>query len=294
MKTSFLLLCLGLLTPLAAAQENPDAPGGAGHDEIHIIEVEHMEPKELLKQILSLLRSSRCRATVDNRTGRIVALGPADELARWDEIAAVFDVPGQRRDGAGETAILPVRHRTAASVGEAVQAAVPGGLVVVDRQRNVLIVRDESSRIDAARQLLETIDVAPASARLELQMLARGGRAVQEPSIRRELERLGLADYGTALTAGVRCVEGERFEVRSRSTAGEKSDLQVQGDLRFPTQGEEVEIRLDVEVVDPTGHAGIETTLRAPIGEHVIIGLSPRGTSEQAAPFLFVLKASRL
>lgn len=294
MKTSVLFLCLWLMGSAAQAQEQAK-PLDPGPQTIHIIETQHVEPGELLSQVKSLLREISSRATVDERTGRLIVIGPAEELARWDEIAAVIDVPAGPTKGPSQTVILPVRHRPASSLREALQTALFNGQLVVDSQRNLLVVRSEPDQVEAARRLLESLDIAPASARLDIQTLAPGGKPIAEQKIRQEIERLALGEYGVSMTAGVRTVEGERFTMVSKNRDG--GQLEVQGELRFLSQNEEVEIRLEVEVTEggPEGsHAGIGTTLRVPIGEHVIVGLSPRGASADQAPLILVLRATRV
>ncbi len=286
MMTSFLWMCLFL------AGANGTIEAATFEDELRIITSKHADPHELFGQVRNLVGTSTVRVTIDQRTGRLILFGPPEEIADWERFVAALDVRVEDQLSRRETVILPVRHRRASSIAEALQTQVSDhGRMVVDGQRNLIVVRDDAEHVQAAKRLLESLDVAPSSCMLDLQTLAPGGRAVAEQKIRHELERMHLADYGISMTAGVRTIEGEQFEVKGSHNAG---TLSVQGELRMLGDSSgQAEITLQVMVNEGDRLAGIGTTLRVPLDEYIIIGLAPRGVSDADTPLILLLKATR-
>ncbi|MEQ8762388.1 MAG: secretin N-terminal domain-containing protein [Planctomycetota bacterium] len=281
MMISQLLLTVLWLVPFTPDQDE-------SRQEMRVLSIQNAEAESLNRQVIQLMGPNQVRPVVDARTNRIVLIGLPEEVERFAELVKVLDVPATQSRNV-TTEVIRLQHRTPGALTRPLHGELSGsGSLVEDVARNAIVVRDEESRVAAIRSLISELDVAPGMCSIEIQALAEGAETPMSKDIQEEMLRMKLTGYGVSMTAATQTVEGEEFSVESRY---ENGSLDIAGWARILDGRKQIELRLKVEATDNGPWASIRSTIRIPVGQHVILGMTPHGAGKNR-PLVLVVRAT--
>jgi hypothetical protein len=197
-----------------------------------------------------------------------------------------------------------------------VQQGQADGVVqlATDSRTNSLIARAPQQVLEEIEALVKILDTETPDERAgELQIrlvwlvggLADDAAAIPPPdleNVTRELEKMGVTNLTMAAQLVVNVTAGEKFSVSGTAKVNEPCALQVAGLLdrksleRPPagTSADESWLRLEISAHVTGGEqrqplCTLQTTAKAPIGQSVVLGITP----VQSKPSVFVLQLRR-
>ena len=216
------------------------------------------------------------RIAADPRTNSLVLTGPKNELIRASKLILNLDQqqPVRQARTKYETAIIPLRHRDVRSIATSAELVLAHrGSMALDHARNTLVLRSTAAGVQAVRSLVTAVDVPQRSLFGSFFLLGPSDKPLPEASqytkIRGQLQRLGLNNYGIIARTAVRTIDGAKFSAIA-SIKGEGS-VSIKGETAGPTG--QADVQMTLEVI--RGNDVIGTTVKAPLGDLVIIGFTP-------------------
>jgi hypothetical protein len=243
----------------------------------------------------------------DERTNAVIVAGTPQQHERVAKLLQAMDVPQEPlRKADQELRLYELQHAKAESAARAIAPLLgPNDSISADAERNLLVVRAAAASHKQVASLLEELDVVtPAEAmtprRLRIVWLVSGlprdpnsprGLPADLKEIAAELAKVGVEDLQVAAQFMARCVGTEQFRAGGEAQVGGKPcEVQVSGafaqrspaaatlkltvtvrQLRPPEGGKPPSAAQYVDI------SALETTITAPSGHPVVLGLTPMG-----------------
>lgn len=271
--------------------------------EVKSFMIRYAEAEEVSNIVMRLLGSDGgglIECVTDQRTNQIFVRGRNSAIKQCNALIEQLDTPA-KADGSRTTEILTTRHRGVDDLYEVIKIhSTRGGKVVVDEARDVIVMNDTPDAIAKAREIIARLDQKGADLSLNFTVLGPSETPLPEQfgMVADELENLGFEGYGVLSRSAVICQENGDF---SLTGANDFAKVQVSGDVRLIREGNQAELRINMNIMlnAESGRrqsapitASIMTTVKLPLGELVILGVTPAGGNPNE-PLVLVARANR-
>jgi hypothetical protein len=243
----------------------------------------------------------------DPRTNSLVVRAPDDVLQQVIEIVKQLDAPQE----AQQLQVFELRHTPASEVHNALQGVVGADVkIAVDAVGNRVIVQGDADTLEVIEALLTRIDQPPPErepadapppaaedVQVRLVWLVAGLKdspAAPPPAdlenVVQELEKMGVTGLKTAAQVFVKTVPATQFSVSGSAILDQSCSLEVSGIYARRRSGSgpvgapaarddkaAAPAVLEISVKASPHLADLQTTITAPEGHSVVLGVSPVG-----------------
>lgn len=280
-----LLLSSSFVSP-SLAQHEQQGPS------LEVIAVKFAHAARIAQVLQHTFEDEHLHVVVDDRSNRVILQAEPHLIRSAKSLIASLDLERKEapRD-TEETVIIQAQHRSARDLAKTIQPLI-GGSLVVDSTRNVLLIQASAGEIEAVRKLLAVLDKSPAMLTFEFYVLGPGGASIESTPgnghVSEELQRLGLKNYGILSRTLVRTLERAQFSVRESDT---NRTMEMDGNAHLEEDGRRVSLSLQLELQrrtnDGNSQVRLETNLRLPLQDRVVVGMASAG-GDDGQPLVLV------
>jgi hypothetical protein len=311
---SIIVVCtLSVSGPVFAQEAAADAPQirevDPLGDEIKIFHLQHMNPTDAASMLSELFRDliqapgSSLRFAEDDRTNSLVVIGQKETLAGIEALLMRLDTPQKISRSAGmQTMLFQLKHISASGAAKAAGALrLENTLMQAEGVSNSLVVSGPKEELTQVKELINALDSSRASDQFEdltlrvvwlvdSSMMSDDAPPVPEdlrPPIAKLAEKVGIGELRTAaqmvINSGL--TEAGTFSSTGSARLERPCIFEFEGNRDARTGRLQVQISTqEVETNSPL--CRLQTTIKAPPGHPVILGMTPIDSK----PSLFVVE----
>ena len=241
---------------------------------VNVYDIKHASPQSISAILTRVFPKGTVKVATDSRTNMLVVSAPRPYFSQIDALIKKLDSPESALPRE-ESVVLQPRHRRVDRLKKLIEMHVSqSGRFAIDSSRNAIVVRDNAEAVARLREAMAKVDVEAQTVTLEFLVLEPGGKELGEEfkDLSGELRTLGLGNYGVHSRAAIKVLEGNVFDIQEKEG---KHALSLRGTVQLRHQSGSAEVNLSVSVSSKTGRVKFDTTLAAPVGDLIVVGLSP-------------------